>query len=52
MKSLTQWIKNLFRVPSYGDRLEAYIVSRSPTNHADIEQLTYAFERAARRGLA
>jgi hypothetical protein len=51
MKTLVKWIKNLFKVPSYGDRLEAYIISRSPTNHADIEQLSYAFERDVRKGL-
>jgi hypothetical protein len=51
MKTLTTWIKNLFRSPTYGDRLEAYIVSKHPVNHADIEHWANAFERATRKGL-
>jgi hypothetical protein len=35
----------LFKQTGYGNELEAYIVSRNPTNAAEIDQYTREFEQ-------
>jgi len=51
MKTFTKWIKSLFQTPSYGQRLEAYIISKNPTNTADVEHWTNTFNRGVQKGL-
>jgi hypothetical protein len=51
MKTFFTWIKSLFTVPSYGEGLESYILSKRPTNVAEVEYWANAFERATHKGL-
>lgn len=32
-----QWIKSLFKVPSYRDSLEHFVASKQPKNTAEVE---------------
>ena len=38
------WIKSLFKAPSYQDELERYISSKHPTTAADVEYWIRSFE--------
>jgi len=51
MKTFLQWAKSLFDTPTYGQRLESYIISKNPTNIADVEYWANTFERAVQKGL-
>jgi hypothetical protein len=51
MKTFLKWITSLLAAPSYGQRLEAFIVSKNPTNTADVEHWANTFNRGVQKGI-
>lgn len=52
IKSILQFLKNLFTTPTLYDELEAHIVAGNPQSQADVEQLERGFyERRNRQML-
>lgn len=47
MAKLLEWIKTRFFNYSYGQELEAYIMSKNPKSSGDIENWTKEFDRRA-----
>jgi hypothetical protein len=51
MKTFLKWITSLFDTPSYGQRMEAYISSKNPTDIANVEYWASKFDRGVQKGL-
>lgn len=49
LTTILMGLRSLFRAPSYGERLEKYIVSRNPQDSSDIDRLTIEWQRKQSR---